>query len=241
MRKLLLAFCGFLLAVSVNAQSIKSFAQFGVGIDGGSTLGYTDLKRQNPGYSAAFHFNYNFSPYFPISLELQHGQLSGGGSTLALDSNLRKYKNNYTALVLRADIQLGELLDYDSDILDPIKGIFVGFGVGGINNQVITNRIKPDGSHYMFPGLDHSREFIASGRIGYALRIYNGFDEPQFVITFCYIHTFDIGDNLDGYNDPVSKFKNQDTDHYRQISVGITYNFGHIQPYYKERSYRRRN
>jgi hypothetical protein len=240
LRRFLLVFTIVLISVPVAAQSIKSFAQFGVGMDGGSTLAYTDLVSQNTGYCAAIHFSYNFSPYFPISLELQHGQLSGGGNTPEVDESLRKYQNNYNALIFRTDLQLGELLDYDTDILDPVKSLFFGFGFGVINNQVTNNRIKPDGSHYMFPGLDHSQEPMASGRLGYSLKIYNAFDEPTYIITFCYIHNFDIGDGLDGYNDPTSKFKNKDTDHYRQLTIGVTYNFGAVQPYYKERSYRRR-
>lgn len=233
MRKFILALFIVAVFITARAQSGKNYASLGAGFDTGSTLGFTDLVKQNPGYSYAIHLNYNYSPFVPISLEVQQGKLSGGGSTVELDKNLRKYVNNYTALILRADLQLGEILDKDSNIADIVKNWYTGFGMGGIYNQVKNNRIKPDGSHYLFPGTDQSKEFIASARVGYALKIYNGFDEPTYVITFCYIHNFDIGDGLDGYNDPSAKFKNHDTDHYRQLSIGFTYNFGNVHPYFK--------
>ncbi|MCR8561707.1 hypothetical protein KXD93_28890 [Mucilaginibacter sp. BJC16-A38] len=225
--------------IKVRAQSNNSYTTFGAGFDVGSTRGFTDLVHQNPGYSFDLHFNYNYSPYVPISLELQHGLLSGGGDTKALDQNLRKYQNNYTALMLHIDPQLGSLLDFDNDLLDIVKNWYVGFGAGGIYNYLLTNRVKPDGSHYVFPGKDRSKEFLAMGKIGYALKLYNGFGEATYVITVCYTHNFDIGDGLDGYNDPTAKFKNQDVDQYRQISIGFTYNFGAVQPYYRKRNYGR--
>jgi len=212
---------------------------FGAGFDAGSTLGFTDLVKQNTGYSYAIHFNYNYSLFVPISLELQRGRLSGGGDTFEQDQNLRKYLNNYTAFILRIDLQLGELLDKDNDVADLVKNWFMGFGFGGIYNNVKNNRVKPDGSNYVFPGKDQSKEFIASARIGYAIKIYNESDEPTYVITLCYIHNFDIGDGLDGYNDPSAIFKNHDTDHYRQISIGFTYNFGNTQSNFKQRAYHR--
>ena len=212
---------------------------FGIGFDAGSTLGFTDLVKQNPGYSYAIHLNYNYSPFIPISLELQRGKLSGGGDTFALDQNLRKYVNNYTVLILRFDVQLGELLDNDTQAVDLIKNWFVGFGFGGVSDNVKNNRVKPDGSNYVFPGKDYSKEFLASARVGYALKIYNGFDVPAYIITLSYIHNFDIGDRLDGYNDPSTKFKNHDTDHYRQISIGFTYNFGNAKFNSKPKAYHR--
>ncbi|ASU36233.1 hypothetical protein [Mucilaginibacter xinganensis] len=235
MRKLTVVFFVVFLSVTARAQS---YATFGAGFDISSTLGYTDLVKQNPGYSYAAHVSYNYSAFVPISLELQRGKLSGGGDTFTLDKNLRKYENNYTALFLRVEIQLGELLDKDNTVNDLLKNWFAGFGAGGVFSQVKTNRIKPDGSHYRFPGSDQSREFIASARAGYALKFNNMFGEPTYVVSICYVHNFDIGDGLDGYNDPPSKFKNRDTDHYRQLLIGITYNFGPIQTYYRQRTYR---
>jgi hypothetical protein len=134
---------------------------------------------------------------------------------------------------------LGELLDNDTEAVDLVKNWFTGFGFGGIYDNVKNNRVKPDGSNYVFPGKDYSKEFLASARIGYAVKIYNGFDEPAYIITLSYIHNFDIGDGLDGYNDPSSKFRNHDTDHYRQISIGFTYNFGNAQFNSKHKVYHR--
>ena len=228
---ILLIFIG-LFSYAAKAQIGNSYSAFGIGMDVSQTLGFTDLVHQNPGYSINGHINYNFSPYVPVSLELQHGQISGGGDTYALDKSLRKYRNNFTAALIRIDLQLGEIVPFDNPVIDLFKNFYAGFGFGGIYNQVLTNRIKPDGSHYYFPGKNSSLEFLASGRIGYVIKIYNSFNEPTYGINICYIHNFDIGDNLDGYNDPTSKFKNKDTDHYRQFSIGITYNFGTIVPYY---------
>jgi hypothetical protein len=52
-------------------------------------------------------------------------------------------------------------------------------------------------------------------------------------IDIAYIHSLVFGEGLDGYNDPPSTFKNNATNQYRQILIGIKFHFGNITAYNK--------
>jgi hypothetical protein len=63
-------------------------------------------------------------------------------------------------------------------------------------------------------------------RLGYEYAVTNDFGEPIFRVTLSYEHNLVFGEGLDGYNDPSSHFKNNNLDQYRQITIGVKFNFG---------------
>lgn len=221
-----------------------NYKEFGIGLDVSYERGYTNIERQDEHFCENINFIYNYSPYIPVVAELQFGTLSGGGLTPNLDKFGRKFTNNYEAFVLHADFQFGEVIDYsESTTLNIIKNFYFGTG-GGIvfNNNTVQRTNVYDGENglpnyggkdYVFPGSDNSINLTIPLRFGYEFKLYNAFEEPYMAIDIAYVHNLVFGEGLDGYDDPSSKFKNNATNQYRQILIGVKFNFGNVTSYNK--------
>jgi hypothetical protein len=238
LKKLILLFV-FLFSVLVSkAQMGYNYKEFGVGLDIFSELGYTNVQKQYRHIGENLNFTYNYSPYIPVTAELQFGHLSGGGLTPALDKYGREYTNNYEGLIVHADFQMGEVIDYSqSDVLNILKNFYFGSGGGIIfnSNTVQRTNIYPiNGStSYVFPGSNSSINLTVPLRFGYEIKFYNDFEEPYMAIDIGYIHNLVFGEGLDGYDDPSSKFKNNATNQYAQIVIGVKFNFGNVTSFNK--------
>lgn len=219
-----------------KAQGNLNYAMYGIGISASENQPYADLKREYKNKSYAITANYFFTPYVPIGLEFQFGKLSGGGNTVDLDKDLRRYENNYKALILHMDVQLGEVINYERNVfLNIVKNFYAGAGVGGIYNKVDANRTQLGSVPlYTFPGKDNSVNFIVPLRFGYEFKFYNAYDQPNIRLDIGYQHNLTFGEGLDGYADPSTKFKNNALDQYRQITIGIKVNFGGEGSYDKD-------
>jgi hypothetical protein len=238
LKKLILFFVFAITAVIAKAQAGYNYKEFGIGLDVSYERGYTNVNRQDNHPAANLNFIYNYSPYIPITAEIQFGNLSGGGLTVDKDKYGRMYTNNFEALVLHGDFQMGEVIDYsESDLLNIVKNFYFGSGMGILfNNNVVqrTNVILANGPlTYVFPGSNNGINIIVPLRFGYEFKFYNDFEEPYMAIDIGYVHNLVFGEGLDGYNDPSSKFKNNATDQYRQIVVGVKFNFGNVTSFNK--------
>ncbi len=238
MKKLILFFAFVFFAVVVKAQLGYNYKEFAVGLEVGYERGYTNLNKQYDHISESLKFTYNFSPYIPISAELQFGTLSGGGLTPNIDKSGRQYTNQYEAFLLHGDFQLGEILNYaDNDLLNVFKNFYIGSGVGFVfNNNTVqrTNVIPANGPlTYVFPGKDKSVNLTVPLRFGYEFKIYNDYEEPFMAIDIGYTHNLVFGEGLDGYDDPQRHFKNNASNQYRQIIIGVKFSFGNITSFNK--------
>src|SRR6202012_3824005 len=100
----------------------------GVGFDISTIRGFTNVAKQNNTLAFGVYYTYYPSPYFPVTFELQRGRLWGGSRVT--DEYGREYVNNYTAALLHADLQLGQVVDYeDNDFMNVLKNVY--FGIGG--------------------------------------------------------------------------------------------------------------
>lgn len=238
MKKLILLFVFAFSSIIVKAQAGYNYKEFGIGLDVSYERGYTNVQRQNNHFAGNINFIYNYSPYIPITAEIQFGTLSGGGLTVDKDKYGRKYINNFEALIFRGDFQLGEVIDYsESDVLNILKNFYFGTGVGiFFNNNTVqrTNVILANGSSsYVFPGNNSGINITTPLRFGYEFKFYNEYEEPYMAIDLGYVHNLVFGEGLDGYNDPSNKFKNNATDQYRQITIGVRFNFGNVTSFNK--------
>lgn len=238
MKKLILLFAFVFSAFVVKAQVGYNYKEFSIGLDVSYERGYTNLNRQDQHFGESINFTYNYSPYIPITAELQFGTLSGGGLTQNLDKYGRMYTNHFEGLILHGDFQLGEVVDYtESYFMSAIKGFYIGSGGGIIfNSNTVqrTNVILSNGpSTYVFPGSNSSINLTIPLRIGYEFKLFNEYEEPWMAINIGYVHNLVFGEGLDGYDDPSSKFKNNATNQYRQIVVGVRFNFGNVTSYNK--------
>jgi len=238
LKKLILLFAFVFSAFVVKAQVGYNYKEFSIGLDVSYERGYTNLNRQDQHFGESINFTYNYSPYIPITAELQFGTLSGGGLTQNLDKYGRMYTNHFEGLILHGDFQLGEVVDYtESYFMSAIKGFYIGSGGGIIfNSNTVqrTNVILSNGpSTYVFPGSNSSINLTIPLRIGYEFKLFNEYEEPWMAINIGYVHNLVFGEGLDGYDDPSSKFKNNATNQYRQIVVGVRFNFGNVTSYNK--------
>jgi hypothetical protein len=238
LKKLILLFIFVVSAVLAKAQMGYNYKEFGIGLDINYERGYTNVNRQLEHVGANINFVYNYSPYIPVVAELQFGTLSGGGLTPALDKYGRQYVNNYEAFLVHTDFQLGEVIDYSqSDLLNILKNFYFGSGIGFVfnSNTVQRTNIYPQNGSlsYVFPGSDNSINLDIPIRFGYEFKLYNDFEEPYMAIDIGYVHNLVFGEGLDGYDDPSTKFKNNATNQYRQIQIGVKFNFGNVTSFNK--------
>ena len=240
LKKYILFFVSTLAAIAVKGQSGYNYQEFGIGGGIGYERGFTNITQQNNHASFNFNFIYNYNPYLPVEAEIQLGQLSGGGPRPNQDPYGRQYVNNYKAIILHGDFQLGAGIDYIGNwFLRIVKDFYLGTGIGVISN---TNKVQryspyappyPQPGYYKFPGVDNSVDLMVPLRVGYEFKIYDDYNEPGMAIDVGYIHNIAFGEGLDGYNDPTSKFKNNSLDQYRQITIMFKYYFGNVTSYNK--------
>jgi hypothetical protein len=234
-------FCVLTVAViGAKAQAGYNYYEFGVGGGASYTRAYTNLKTETNNFAYNLNFIYNYNPYLPIEAEFQIGKLSGGGLDPKVDKDGRQYVNNFKALVLHADVQLGSFIDYGNDwFLNAVKNFYLGSGIGLISNNNTVQRYSiykpapPDPNAYRFPGSDKSINVMVPLRVGYEFKIFDSYDEPGWAIGVGYVHNLVFGEGLDGYDDPTQKFKNNATNQYRQITISFKYFFGNTVSYNK--------
>lgn len=234
MKRYILFFVAVIFGAEVKAQSGYNYYEWGLGGGAFYERGYTNITQQNNHFGADLALTYNYNPYLPVEFELQKGSLSGGGRSPKLDPYGRQYSNNYFAAIFHADFQLGAGIDYsDSWILNILKNFYGGTGFGFISNNNTVIRYSIYQSTYRFPGVDNSVDLMVPIRVGYEFKIFDDYNQPEYVIDLGYVHNFAFGEGLDGYNDPPSKFKNNSIDQYRQITISFKYYFGRVVSYNK--------
>jgi hypothetical protein len=233
LKKNLLFFIFILCSVLAKAQGDYNYSPLGVGFGSSIIRGYTNLRKQNNTLAFNANFNYYYTPYIPFSAEIQGGRLWGGSRVT--DPSAREYENNYFALIIHADLQLGQVIDYQySGFLNIIKNLYIGPGFGLIDDNVKNQRTNLLNTGYAigtytFPGSDKSIDPLICLRAGYEIKFYNQYDEPYIRLDFEYEHNIVYGEGLDGYDDPANHFKNNYPDQYSEITIGIKYNFGLIR------------
>jgi hypothetical protein len=206
-----------------TARAQDNYNTYGIGVDYSSVKGYTNVKNSYNENAYNLSFIYNYSQYVPIAVEVQFGKLTGGGLTVDKDLYRRQYSNNYKAIILHADLQAGEIMGDEKNFL---KNFYLGTGIGAISNNLTVQRTSLNNPNYVFPGDNSGTNIMIPFRFGYEFKIYGEYNQPFMGIIAGYNHNVVFGEGLDGYNDPVSKFKNNALSQYRQITVGVRVNFG---------------
>ncbi len=208
------------------AQLSYNYTGYSIGAGGGAALADADIAQHLTKSAFFVNFNYNYSPYTTFTAELQAGNLAGGNPKT--DKDTRAFVNSYKAVLLYADLQLGEYINYQNrTFLSAIKDIYVGSGFGVIQNQMsFVQRESLNNPGYIFPGQDVSTEIMLPLRVGYEFKFYNDYREPYIRLNLNYQENWVYGEGLDGYNDPPAMFKNNHVDRYALFSVGVKYSFG---------------
>ncbi|MGI4020773.1 MAG: hypothetical protein ACRYFA_04645 [Janthinobacterium lividum] len=223
----------FLCSKISFAQLGYNYSSYSVGLGGGVATADADLNKKINKIAFFGTVSYNYSPFVTFTGEFQVGKLAGGNTVT--DKDTRAFVNNFKALNFYADLQMGELIDYkDYILLNVIKNIYVGTGIGVIYNKMaFVQRVSLNNPGYVFPGQDASTELMIPLRIGYEFKLYDFYREPSIRINVGYQMNLAYGEGLDGYNDQPQIFDNHHVDRYSLIGVGVKYGFGRPVSYRK--------
>ncbi|WP_448702123.1 hypothetical protein ACFGVR_07475 [Mucilaginibacter sp. AW1-3] len=203
MKRFILLILSVIINTAALAQNGFDYHQFGIGTGFGSTVAYGNTNTKVPKAAINFNINYNATPFLTYTLETQFGQLAGGSQ---YDYYQRQFTNTYFAMLAHADLQLGELIDYEhNEVSNGLKNIYLGTGLGFMINTItyLQTTIPPglsgnSGSN-IYPFLPTSVNVVIPLRTGYEFKIYNNYDMPRYRLDLGYSFNTALGKGLDGY------------------------------------------
>jgi hypothetical protein len=227
MKKLILTICICFTVILAKAQLGYNYAQYDLGVAAALNYAYTDAETVKGTPAVHLNFTYNHTPFLNYIAEVQIGRLAGGDSLLTLSG--RQFKNSYTAVSFRGQIQAGEFLDYENrTIFNALKNIYLSAGLGVMyNNMTEINRTSLYIPEFTSTGRNNSSEVFIPMKIGYEFKIFNSYDEPSVKVDLGYQYNYVLGDQLDGIKAGVRK------DMYMQFVVGIKFAIGGFTSYRK--------
>ena len=220
------------ITLATKAQIGYDYSQYDIGFGGSINQVYGDAEIVKSTPAAHVNFTFNQTPYVNYLVEVEAGKLEGGNAETTLSG--RYFKNNFTAIVLRGQLQAGEFIDYSQGgLMNIVKNLYVSSGFG-----YILNNIKNDPQHYnnvsntdpvfITRGLTKSNELYIPARLGYEFKFYNQFNQPSFKIDLGYQFNIDLSDNMDGFTAGKSK------DNLIQYSITFKFALGDITSYRKQ-------
>jgi hypothetical protein len=219
-----------LAAFASKAQLGYNYDQYDIGFGAAANKVYGDAQTIVTTPSIHFNFNYNQTPYVNYILEVEAGKLEGGNEYK--DTTGRQFSNSFTAVDFRAQVQLGELVDYSrSPFANAMKNLYASTGIGFVVNNVTANRYSYKIPDFYTPGDDHSTEIFIPVRFGYEFKMFNDLGEPSVKIDLAYQYNFIMGDDLDGF------IAGKSNDAYSEYVLGIKFALGGKTSYRKQISY----
>jgi hypothetical protein len=234
MIKLLIKTTFFTLILSAvtlisKAQIGYDYAQYDIGFGGTINQLYGDAELLKSTPAAFVNFTFNQSPYVNYIVEVQSGKLEGGNAQKTLSG--RYFKNNFTALVFRGQLQAGEIIDYSNGgFMGALKNFYVSAGLGYILNNIKDENIHRESNTdpvYFTGGLNKSNELYIPARIGYEFKFFNQYNQPSFKIDLGYQVNMDLTDNMDGFTAGKSR------DIMVQYSIAFKFALGDVTSYRK--------
>lgn len=217
-----------LICVSIlaaKAQVGYNYSQYDFGLSAGLNSARTDFVRSSPGYSAIAHFTYNLTPFVNYIAEVQVGSIRGDSLGIIPGSSI-SYHNNFSTVSFRAQLQMGELIDYSrSQFANFFKNIYISTGVGVLYSDLKITDTGIDAAE-----TKGSNIFIPI-KAGYEFKFFNSYSEPCVKLDIGYQLNYVLSDNLDG----ISNGKYNDA--FGQLVIGLKFGIGGSTSYRKAISY----
>ena len=218
---------------TAKAQLGYEYAQYDLGFGGAaSRVIASDAETVLMSPTGYVNFNYNISPFINYVIEVQGGTLKGGGTNTP---SKRYFENKFTSVMMRAQLQAGELFDYSqSRMLNAFKNLYISSGIGFVINKLdIDPSIRvPDATGFFTPGRNHSNQLLIPAHVGYEFKVFNKYNQPSFKIDVGYQLNYILGDALDGFETGKSQ-----NDAYDQFTLGVKFAIGGVTSYRKQISY----
>lgn len=218
----------FLITFALSSFAQSNFYKISIGGGLGATQSFTEVKKHDFGFAGYGTLDYLFTPFLSLGIEGQMGEINGGD--YMTDPGNKQFTNSYKALSLNGKIHLGEIIDNNySKLYNNIKGLYIGGGMGIIQNKVSSvippNLENPEhfslrttGTKDIFFPLNLGINFYFANREGFY----------RYVLNFNYQANLTLGEKIDGYDDSVVTRESGNPDMYTFLSVGVKYNFGQM-------------
>ena len=214
------------LAFSISVFAQSNFYKLSIGGGAGFTRSYTDLPEHN--YGRAFYgtADFFFTPFASLGLEFQDGNVKGGQNNMNGLGN--SFNNSYRSLSVNGKLYLGAVVDYKhSKLFDYLKGLYVGAGVGAIQNRVFDlQRTSSDEPEQVYR--PSSKEAFIPLNLGLNYYIHDKYGQYRYVLNVNYQGNITMGEGLDGYDSSTIRFKNGNPDVFTYLTLGFKYKFGPI-------------
>ncbi|QKJ29499.1 hypothetical protein HQ865_06935 [Mucilaginibacter mali] len=225
MKNIILTLLICVLSVAAKAQFGYNYSQYEFGLSAGINKAKTDFRIPKTGYAAMASFTYNYTPFINYIAELQVGGVKADSLSVIPGSALT-FTNDYTTVSFRAQLQMGEIMDYSqSQFANFLKNIYVSGGVG-----VIYTDLKIYDSGFLSGESKGSNVFIPV-KLGYEFKFFNSFNEPRMKLDFGYQRNLIMSDAFDG----ISYGSNKDS--FSQFVIGLKFALGGETSYRKSITY----
>lgn len=200
-------------------------------------MAFGDLKKNYIRPVGLAYFDHHPTPYTSIGLEIQKGFLSGGDSVdTDIDLHNRFYKNSFSALSVNGKVELAQFVEYRrGDLLYPLRGFYIGTGIGIINNkmtEIKRTKLMSDGvTPYNFIMSGKGIDLLVPVNTGINFYFEDKWGYTKYSLSFNYQINMVLGEKIDGYDDPPEIFENKHGDFYGVTSIGFRMFFGPIGVY----------
>jgi hypothetical protein len=226
LKKLIFTLLICVSAAVAKAQVGYNYAQYDFGLSGGINTTKTDFKASIQSYAAHVHFTYNATPFVNYIAEVETGGTNGYDLTAIIPGSALNFTNNYSSVSFRAQLQMGEIMDYSqSQFKNAFKNLYISGGVGVIYTDLTVfdtgvSSVETKGSNVFIPL-----------KVGYEFKFFNSYSEPKVKFDIGYQYNMILSDNFDGISVGTSK------DYFTQIVVGIKFAIGGVTSYRKSVNY----
>ena len=212
-----------MLALTLNVSAQSNFHKLSLGGGAGMTKTYTDIENSSYGQAVYGTADFLFTPFLSLGLEAQMGILKGGQDDI--DPAGRKFKNKYRSIAAIGKISLGNFINYNrSAILEHIKGLYLGAGVGAIQNRVVELYRPANEPVQVF--IPYTKEIYIPLNLGLNYYIPNKQGYYRYVANINYQTNISLGEGIDGYDYTTVKKTNDKPDIFSYLTIGVKYNFG---------------
>jgi hypothetical protein len=191
---------------------------FSLSLGGGFTNMYSSITKKNFQPAGVGDFSYNFTPYISVGIEGQRGYLAEGEND-NIKVGPEYSKSIFYAANVNARVGLGQWLDKNNYVTQTLGGLYLGTGVGYLNNSVLNVK-------YIYVPDDNNTITYKTQTIIVPFNVGLNEDLPIYKmgVNINWQYNFTNVNGLDGFNFNGHHFK----DGYSLLSLSICYYFGKI-------------
>ena len=234
MKIILLSVCAALCIQQAGAQvrldPYYPYSKWTFGLGMGFSEIYGNLSKSNSEPVFRLNLDRNVNPWISFGAEVQRGALSDYETKNHWTTGLSVY-NQITTFDIHGKMSLGELFKGpNSFAMKTLFGLYVGFGVGVMNNDVSNVTLKfTSKDKITINDVDNSTIRPRTAALYMPFNL--GFDlhlTRRCMFNINYQFSYAFSDYLDGYDFPQPTAHNEYNDMFSVLSFGLSFYIGHL-------------